>query len=127
MRIRRMRCLMASTGRSAFRPAGAPGASRLMSRAASPPSTGPGSQRPCRLRAMTPPIAAELAHVAAIWLFTCLSWRLEEALKDDATWGIWSIRGRLLWYLHAVIDMTASADVLPGINGAAHGWLSELQ
>jgi hypothetical protein len=70
---------------------------------------------------------AEVAYVAAIWLFTCLSWRLEEALKEDTTWGIWSIRGRLLWYLQAVIDMTASADVLPGINGAARGWLSELQ
>jgi Phosphotransferase enzyme family len=70
---------------------------------------------------------AELACVATIWLLTCLSWRLEEALKDDSSWGIWSIRGRLLWYLQAVIDMTASADVLPGINAAAHGWLSALQ
>jgi hypothetical protein len=70
---------------------------------------------------------AEIAYVAASWLFTCLSWRLEEALKDDSTWGTWSIRGRLLWYLQAVIDMTASAGVLPGINGTAQGWLSELQ
>jgi hypothetical protein len=70
---------------------------------------------------------AELVYAATTWLFTCLSWRLEEALKEDSTWGIWSIRGRLLWYLQAVIDMTACADVLPGINGAAHGWLSELQ
>ena len=50
-----------------------------------------------------------------------------ETLKEDAQWGIWSIRGRLLWYLEAVIDMTAAADVLPGINEAAHGWLSELR
>ena len=42
---------------------------------------------------------AELAYVAAIWLFTCLSWRLDEALKENSKWGIWSIRGRLLWYL----------------------------
>jgi hypothetical protein len=69
----------------------------------------------------------EIAYMAAIWLFTCLSWRLEEALKDDSRWGTWSIRGRLLWYLQAVIDITASADVLPGIHEAAHGWLSELE
>jgi len=70
---------------------------------------------------------AELAYVAAIWLFTCLSWHLEAALKDDSKWGIWSIRGRLLWYLQAVIEMTTSADVLPGLNEAAHRWLSELR
>jgi hypothetical protein len=69
----------------------------------------------------------ELAHVAAIWLFESLSWRLDAALADDATWGIWSIRGRLLWYLEAVIAMTASAGVLPGINAAAQGWLAELR
>ena len=70
---------------------------------------------------------AELAYVAAIWLFSCLSWLLEGALKEDSTMGTWSIRGRLLWYLQAVIEMTACADVLPGINAAADGWLSELQ
>ena len=70
---------------------------------------------------------AEIAYVAASWLFACLSWQLEAALKDDSNWGIWSIRGRLLWYLQAAIDMTASADVLPGINATAQGWLSELQ
>jgi hypothetical protein len=41
----------------------------------------------------------ELTYMAAVWLFTCLSWRLDEALKRDEMWGIWSIRGRLLWYL----------------------------
>lgn len=69
----------------------------------------------------------ELAYAAAIWLFTSLSWRLEEALKENSTWGIWSIRGRLLWYLQTVIEMTASVNVLPGINAAAAGWLSKLQ
>jgi hypothetical protein len=61
----------------------------------------------------------ELANMAAVWLFSCLAWRLDGALKDDARWGIWSIRGRLIWYLEAVIAMTASAGVLPGINEAA--------
>jgi hypothetical protein len=69
----------------------------------------------------------ELACIAAVWLFTCLSWRLDEALKSDAKWGIWSIRGRLLWYLEAVIKMTSAAGVLPGINQTATNWLSELR
>jgi hypothetical protein len=69
----------------------------------------------------------ELAYMSAVWLFTCLSWRLDEALKFDVTWGTWSVRGRLLWYLEAVIDMTAAAGVLPGINQTAANWLSELR
>jgi hypothetical protein len=69
----------------------------------------------------------EMAYVAAIWLFTRLSWRLDQALKDDTQWGIWSERGRLLWYLAFVIARTGTADVLPGLNAAAQGWLAELR
>jgi hypothetical protein len=69
----------------------------------------------------------ELTYMSAVWLFTCLSWRLDEALKGDEKWGIWSIRGRLLWYLEVVIEMTDAANVLPGINEAARGWQSELR
>jgi hypothetical protein len=69
----------------------------------------------------------ELAYLSAVWLFSCLSWRLGAALEADEKWGIWSIRGRLLWYLEAVISMTAAANVLPGIHDAAQGWQSELQ
>jgi hypothetical protein len=61
----------------------------------------------------------ELAYMAAVWLFTCLSWRLDEALKSDVRWGTWSIRGRLLWYLEAVVEMTSAAT--------ATSWLSELK
>jgi hypothetical protein len=68
----------------------------------------------------------EAAYMSAVWLFTCLSWRLGPALEGDERWGIWSIRGRLLWYLEAVIEMTDAAQVLPGINQAARAWLSDL-
>jgi hypothetical protein len=68
----------------------------------------------------------ELAYMSAVWLFTCLSWRLDAALKGDEKWGIWSIRGRLLWYLDAVIEMTDVADVLPGIHDVAQLWQAEL-
>jgi len=33
----------------------------------------------------------ELTYMSAVWLFTCLAWRLDEALKRDEMWGIWSI------------------------------------
>jgi hypothetical protein len=69
----------------------------------------------------------ELVYAAAIWLFTCLSWRLDEALKEDSKWGTWSIRGRLLWYLQAVSEAAGSANVLPGIGEAAERWLSALR
>jgi len=69
----------------------------------------------------------ELAYMSAVWLFNCLSWRLDNALKGDEKWGIWSIRGRLLWYLEAVIEMTDTAGVLPDINEMARRWLAELR
>jgi hypothetical protein len=69
----------------------------------------------------------EAAYMSAVWLFSCLSWRLGAALEGDERWGIWSIRGRLLWYLEAVIEMTDAAKVLPGINQAARAWLSDLR
>jgi hypothetical protein len=73
------------------------------------------------------PIRAELAYAPAIWLFGCFTWYHDAALKHDSTWGMWSIRGRLLWCLQAVIEMTACANVLPGLNEAVDGSLSELQ
>jgi len=69
----------------------------------------------------------EQTYMSAIWLFTCLSWRMDEALERDEGWGIWSIRGRLLWYLEAVIEMTDAASVLPRLNRVAQGWLLELR
>lgn len=70
---------------------------------------------------------AELAYIAAVWLLDCLSWRLGAALERDDRWGIWSIRGRLLWYLEYVIATTAAAGVLPGLNQSAEAWLSTLR
>ena len=69
----------------------------------------------------------ELTYMSAVWLFSSLSWRLGEALERDEKWGIWSIRGRLLWYLEAVIEMTDAASLLPNINKTAQGWLLELR
>src|SRR5262249_32523154 len=69
----------------------------------------------------------ETAFMAAAWLLETLEWRLGDALKDDRTWGIASVRGRLLWYLEATIGMAEAADVLPGFRLTAHAWLTELR
>jgi hypothetical protein len=69
----------------------------------------------------------ELTYMSVVWLFTCLSWRLDDALERDERWGIWSIRARLLWYLEAVIEMTDAANLLSGTNRVAQGWLLELR
>jgi hypothetical protein len=61
----------------------------------------------------------EQTYMSVVWLFTCLSWRLDDALERDERWGIWSIRGRLLWYLEAVIEMADAASVWPGMNRVA--------
>ena len=69
---------------------------------------------------------AELAFAAAIWLFVGLDWRLDDALREDARWGVASVRGRLLHYLEAVVDLADAAGVLPGIARAAEGWRRDL-
>src|SRR5262249_55898474 len=68
----------------------------------------------------------EAAYMTAVWLFTSLSWRLRQALERDEKWGLWSIRGRLLWYLDAVVMTTDEAKVLTGINATARTWRAEL-
>jgi hypothetical protein len=69
----------------------------------------------------------ESAHMAAAWLLGSLAWRLEAGLNDDGTWGIASIRSRLLWYLEATIGMTEQADILPGLRSIARMWLADLR
>jgi hypothetical protein len=70
---------------------------------------------------------SEQAYMAAVWLFTGLSWRLAKALESDEKWGIWSIRGRLLWYLEHVIAATSAAGVLPGLGESSRAWLASLR
>jgi hypothetical protein len=69
----------------------------------------------------------ECAHIAVAWLLRVLDWRLQEALHDDTTWGVASIRSRVLWYLEAAIDMTGRAGVLQGTRSTAQMWLDALR
>jgi len=87
--------------------------------------TGLGTAIPAALDDAT--YRTELTYMSAVWLLDCLSSRLDQALDHDEKWGTWLTRGRLLWYLEAVIEMTETARVLPGISKAAQGWLSELR
>jgi hypothetical protein len=67
------------------------------------------------------------AFIAAAWLLTSLDWRLDNALAEDAKWGIAPMRSRLLWYLEATIAMTEDADILPGLRSVARNWLRALR
>jgi Phosphotransferase enzyme family len=68
----------------------------------------------------------ECAYMTVAWLLFALDWRYEEAVREDAQWGVASLRSRLLWYLEACIDATGKARVLPGIHAAAAVWLADL-
>jgi hypothetical protein len=69
----------------------------------------------------------ELAYTSAAWLFICLGWQLDAALKSDIRWGIATIRSRLLWYLNTAIDLTEAARILPGIRATAEVWRTDLR
>jgi hypothetical protein len=69
---------------------------------------------------------SEMAFAVAACLLRSLAWRLDTGLKDDETWGIASIRSRLLWYLEVTITLTEAADVLPNFRAAARAWLVDL-
>lgn len=69
----------------------------------------------------------EIAYAAAAWLLGSLDWRLDDALAQDRTWGLASVRSRLLWYLEATIAMTDQADILPGLRAVSRRWLDTLR
>jgi aminoglycoside/choline kinase family phosphotransferase len=64
----------------------------------------------------------ERALMATAWVFDMLSWILEDALKEDGTWGISSYRNRILHYLDASIALTGEAEVLPAIRSVFEAW-----
>lgn len=59
-------------------------------------------------------------------MFASLPWLLEQALKEDADWGISTRRRRLLWHLQAAIDGAIQSDTLPGLRTTASRWLADL-
>jgi aminoglycoside/choline kinase family phosphotransferase len=69
----------------------------------------------------------ESAIVTVIWLFGCLAWLLEDALKADGKWGISTGRSRILHYLDVAIRFSNDAGVLPAARQTASAWLEDLQ
>ncbi len=69
----------------------------------------------------------ENAVATLVRLFGSLEWHLETALKGDSTWGIATLRNRILWHLQVAIEAMERAEVLPGSQRAAQAWLSDLR
>jgi hypothetical protein len=68
-----------------------------------------------------------LAQVCAFWLLQSCSWLLPGALQEDHTWGIASVRSRILARLEAFITTASDFDQLPATRMAANHLLEVLQ
>ena len=68
----------------------------------------------------------EYAIAAVVRLFGSLEWHLDAALNSNSTWGIATLRNRILWHLHAAIEATERAEALPIIRSVAQAWLTSL-
>jgi hypothetical protein len=61
-----------------------------------------------------------------VWLFRTLSQHLERALAADQTWGIATMRQRLLARLEAFVDVAEEFNQLPGLRALADRVLQAL-
>jgi hypothetical protein len=68
----------------------------------------------------------EYAIAVVVRLFGSLAWHLDAALKCDSTWGIATLRNRILWHLQAAIDATERAQAMPKLRSVAQAWLADL-
>ncbi len=68
----------------------------------------------------------EYAIAVVVRLFGSLEWHLEAALKGDSTWGIATLRNRILWHLQAAIEATERAQSMPNLRSVAQSWLTDL-
>jgi len=67
-----------------------------------------------------------IVEACGFWLFSALSRHLDGALEADRTWGIATIRQRLLARLEAFIGVAEEFNQLPGLRGIAGRVLQEL-
>jgi hypothetical protein len=67
-----------------------------------------------------------VVEACGFWLFSTLSRHLERALEADHTWGIATMRQRLLARLEVFVDVAEEFDQLPGLRGIASRVLQEL-
>ena len=68
-----------------------------------------------------------LVRVCAFWLLNTLGWQLEGALREDRTWGIATIRPRLLARLEVFLTTAGEFAQLPAVRGTAERLLEVLR
>ena len=60
-----------------------------------------------------------VVEACGFWLFNTLSRHLDGALEADHTWGIATMRQRLLARLEAFVGVAEELNQLPGLRGIA--------
>lgn len=70
---------------------------------------------------------AELVRMCGYWLIGVLAWHLPRALEEDDTWGIATVRSRILARLQAFDVASAASNQLPALRGTTAALLDHLQ
>lgn len=70
---------------------------------------------------------AALVRVCAFWWLNTLGWHLEGALRDDRTWGIATVRSRLLARLEVFLTIAGARAELPAVGDMAERLLEVLR
>ena len=68
-----------------------------------------------------------LVGVCAFWLLNTLGWLLQGALREDRTWGIATVRSRLLARLETFLAIAGERGQLPAVRGMAERLLEVLR
>jgi hypothetical protein len=68
-----------------------------------------------------------LVGVCAFWLLNSLGWQLQGALREDRTWGIATVRSRLLARLETFLAIAGERGQLPAVRGMAERLLEVLR
>ena len=68
-----------------------------------------------------------LVRVCAFWLLNTLGWHLESALREDRTWGIATIRPRLIARLEGFLTLAGELAQLLAVRGMAERLLEVLR
>ncbi|HMP39195.1 MAG TPA: phosphotransferase [Roseiflexaceae bacterium] len=71
--------------------------------------------------------STELVRMCGFWLIGTLGWHLAGALQEDTTWGIATIRSRLIGRLHAFLATASAYNQLPTFCALVYALLEQLQ
>ena len=67
-----------------------------------------------------------LVRICGYWLLNTLSWHLESALVEDGSWGIASVRQRILARLDAFVTTSGKFGFCPSVSATADRLLATL-